>query len=232
MPFEHPEDRALEASTLRWMRWGTGLLLAFALAFPLYRSIEPRTRAELNERRTASLAAQGREIFADNCAQCHGIEARGGLGPALNSKQFLQSATDDQIGQLIGVGVPGSPMAAYSIDFGGSLTLEQIEATTAYLRSLEDEASDFPDWRFPLSQEGLTGHELFNLACAACHGLHLEGGEVAPDLGPGSGAVEESDERLALQITQGDEEMPAFGGTLDEDQIRLIVEFLREAQNA
>jgi mono/diheme cytochrome c family protein len=55
---------------------------------------------------------------------------------------------------------------------------------------------------------------------------------VAPDLGPGSDAVEESDQRLALQITQGDEEMPAFGGTLDENQIRLVVEFLREAQNA
>jgi mono/diheme cytochrome c family protein len=121
-------------------------------------------------------------------------------------------------------------MAAYSIDFGGSLTQEQIAAIAVYLRSLEKEAPDFPDWRYPLSQEGLGGRDLFNMACATCHGVDLQGGEVAPALGPGSDAEEESDDRLALRVTNGKDEMPAFGGTLDEAQIRSIVEFLREAQ--
>ena len=230
MPFEHPEDKELEASTVRWMRWGTVLLFAFAFTFPVYRAIEPDRRLEAKEQRAANLAAQGGELYVDNCAQCHGIQARGGLGPALNSRQFLQSATDDQIRQLVAVGVPGSPMAAYSIDFGGSLTMEQVEATVVYLRSLEHEAPNLPSWRYPLAQEGLNGRELFGMACAACHGLDLQGGEVAPELGPGSDAAEESDSRLTLRITEGKDVMPAFGGTLDEDQIRLIVEYLREVQ--
>lgn len=232
MPFDHPEDQALAASTLRWMRWGAVLLLGFAFAFPIYRAIEPGSRAEARELRAANLAALGAELYSDNCSQCHGIEARGGLGPALNSKQFLQSVTDDQVRQLIAVGIPGSPMAAYSIDFGGSLTLEQIEATAVYLRSLEKETTDFPDWRFPLAQENLTGRDLFNMACAYCHGPNLTGGEVAPELGPGSDASEESDDRLILRITEGKDEMPAFGGTLDEAQIRLIVRYIREVQQS
>ena len=230
MPFDHPEDQALAASTLRWMRWGAVLLLSFAFAFPIYRAIEPGSRAEARELRAANLAASGAELFVDNCAQCHGIEAHGGLGPALNSQQFLQSVTDEQVRQLIAVGIPGSPMAAYSIDFGGSLSQEQIEAIAVYLRSLEEESPDFPDWRFPLAQENLTGKDLFNLACSACHGVDLAGGEVAPELGPGSDAAEESDDRLVLRITEGKDEMPAFGGTLDEAQIRLIVGYLREVQ--
>lgn len=230
MPFDHPEDQEMQASTLRWMRWGAVLLLGFALAFPIYRAFEPGSRAEARELRAANLASLGAELYADNCAQCHGIEAHGGLGPALNSKQFLQSVTDEQVRQLIAVGIPGSPMAAYSIDFGGTLTQEQIEATVAYLRSLEKETPDFPDWRYPLAQENLSGRDLFNMACAGCHGLDLKGGEVAPELGPGSDAEEESDDRLSLRITDGKDEMPAFGGTLDETQIRLIVEYLREVQ--
>jgi cytochrome c oxidase cbb3-type subunit III len=230
MPLDHPEDKKMEASTVRWMRWGAILLLGFAAAFPIYRAVEPRGRAEAQEQRAVNLAALGTDMYSKNCSQCHGIEAGGGLAPALKSKQFLQSVTDDQLSQLIAVGIPGSPMAAYSIDFGGSLTQEQIEAIAVYLRSLESEAPDFPGWRYPLAEEGLSGEDLFNMACATCHGLDLQGGEVAPDLGPGSDAEEESDDRLILRITNGKDEMPAFGGTLDETQIQSIVEYLREVQ--
>jgi cbb3-type cytochrome c oxidase subunit III len=230
MPLDHPEDKEMQTSTVRWMQWGAILLLGFAAAFPVYRAFEPRSRAQAQEQRAANLAAQGAEMYTDNCAQCHGIEAGGGLAPALGSKQFLQSVTDAQLSQLIAVGIPGSPMAAYSIDFGGSLTQEQIAAVAVYLRSLEKEAPDFPAWRYPLAQEGLSGRDLFNMACATCHGVDLQGGAVAPELGPGSDAEEESDDRLATRITNGKDEMPAFGGTLDEAQIQSIVEYLREAQ--
>jgi cbb3-type cytochrome c oxidase subunit III len=230
MPSDHPEDNSMQASTVRWMQWGAILLIGFAAAFPFYRAFEPRSRAEAQEQLAANLAALGAQTYTDNCSQCHGIEAGGGLAPALNSKQFLQSVTDAQVSQLIAVGIPGSPMAAYSIDFGGSLTQEQIVAVAAYLRSLQDEAPDFPDWRYPLAQEGLSGRDLFNMACATCHGVDLRGGEVAPELGPGSDAEEESDDRLVRRITNGEDEMPAFGGTLDETQIQAIVEYLREVQ--
>ena len=84
------------------------------------------------------------------CAACHGDSGLGGTAPALNSQQFLTAANDDQIRSLTAVGVPGTQMSAYSLDFGGPLTLEQINALATYLRSLEPDAPDNLDWREPL----------------------------------------------------------------------------------
>ena len=150
---ERPVDEALEQSTNKWMAWGVGIMLAMALIFPVYRFFEPSNREADREAQLGFLAEQGSELFTDNCTACHGIEGTGGTAPALNSMQFLEAATNEQISALISVGVPGSQMSAYSLDFGGSLTLQQIEAITTYLRGLEETAPDFPEWRDPL---GLT----------------------------------------------------------------------------
>lgn len=144
---QHPEDERLEGSTVRWMQGGAVILALMVLAFPLYRAQEPGARARAAEQRAAELSAQGADIFAVTCAPCHGEDGLGGMAPALNSQQFLTSATDDQIEGLIALGVPGSTMAAYSIDFGGPLTQEQIVALAVYLRSLEEAAPDNPAWR-------------------------------------------------------------------------------------
>ena len=150
---ERPPDRALEESTNRWMLWGVVFMAAMVLVFPIYRFYEPSNREAARSDQLASLAEQGHAIFSLNCSACHGADAEGGIGPALNSQQFLTSAEDDQIAAIVAVGVPGSQMNAYSIDFGGPLTSEQIRSVTAYLRSLEPNAPDRPDWRDP---QGLT----------------------------------------------------------------------------
>jgi hypothetical protein len=41
-------------------------------------------------------------------------------------------------------------MGAYSLDFGGPLTSEQIEAITTFLRAWEEGAPDVENWRDPL----------------------------------------------------------------------------------
>jgi len=150
---ERPIDEELEQSTNKWMAWGVAIMLAMALVFPVYRFFEPSNREADRAAQLGFLADQGKGLFGSNCASCHGVDGIGGTAPALNSKQFLEAAADEQISALIAVGVPGSQMGAYSLDFGGSLTLEQIEAITTYLRGLEETAPDFPDWRDPL---GLT----------------------------------------------------------------------------
>lgn len=149
---QRPDDQDLERSTLRWMQWGVVLTLAFALVFPLYRWYEPTGRAAARESHVASLEQHGRELFATNCASCHGANANGGSAPALNAKEFLTTAEDGQIRQLVSVGVPGTNMSAYLLDYGGPLTLEQIDALTYYLRSLEEDAPSRPDWRTPGGQ--------------------------------------------------------------------------------
>jgi mono/diheme cytochrome c family protein len=147
---ERPPDPALEAATNRWLTAGLVIIALMVVAFPLYRVYEPAARSEARELHLASLAEQGSRLFDVNCSSCHGQEGLGGIAPALNSVQFLTAASDEQIASLIAVGVPGTQMSAYSLDHGGPLTLEQIHALTVYIRSLEPDAPDNPDWRGPL----------------------------------------------------------------------------------
>jgi mono/diheme cytochrome c family protein len=141
------DDSDLERSTNKWMVWGLVFMALMILIFPLYLWYEPSSRAEALEAHQESLAAQGGDMYVFNCASCHGPDGEGGIGPALNSQQFLASTVDEQIDALIAVGIPGSLMSAYSLDFGGPLTSEQIDALTAYLRSWEEDAPDNPNWR-------------------------------------------------------------------------------------
>ncbi len=146
---DRPPDPSLEESTNKWMVAGLVIMGLMVLAFPLYRFTEPANRDAARATHVESLATQGEAIFQLNCTACHGVAGEGGIGPALNSQQFLTAATDEQIGLLIAVGVPGTQMNAYSLDFGGPLTSEQIDAVVTFLRSLEPNAPDVPDWRNP-----------------------------------------------------------------------------------
>lgn len=224
------DDPELEASTNRWIVWAVVLTLLFAAVFPVYRFLEPGRRANAQEAYQEGLTALGESVYEENCSQCHGIEARGGLGPALNAQQFLGAVDDRQIADLTATGVPGTLMAPYAADFGGSLTQAQIGAAVAYLRAFEEAAPDMPLWRTPLAQEDLSGRDLYTMGCSFCHGLSLGGTEIGPALGPGSDAEEESDNRLAKRVREGKDEMPAFGTILTEDQIQLLVDYLREVQ--
>ena len=142
-------DEELEQSTNSVMAVGAVLLLTMALVFPLYRWLEPTNREAAREEQLDSLAQTGEALWGFNCASCHGLSGEGGIGPALNSQQFLQAATNEQTQLLISVGVPGTQMGAYSQDFGGPLTSEQVKALGIYIRSWEGDAPDRPDWRDP-----------------------------------------------------------------------------------
>lgn len=257
---ERPPDENLEHSTNHWMRWGLILLALAILAFPAYRLYEPANREASREALLTSLAQQGEHIFALNCAACHGGDGLGGIGPALNSEQFLTIANDEQIGALIAVGVPGTEMSAYSLDFGGPLTLEQINAVTTYLRSLEEEAPDFPGWRDPLENDPVSfptpptlattttteptgettipgegglvaqGDGVYSAKCAVCHGADL-GGAVGPALGAGSVVAGQDDETIRTVIVEGRASMPAWAGVLSAEEIDAVIAYLRSEQD-
>jgi mono/diheme cytochrome c family protein len=223
------ENAELEAATSRWMLAGLILMGLFVLAFPLFRFYEPAQRADAREEQLTFLSQQGAEVFAANCESCHGAAGSGAVGPAIGAREFLESVDDRQLSQLIAVGIPGSDMVAYSNDFGGPMTSEEITAVTTYLRSLEPDAPDKPNWRTPLADESLTGSELYVLACSRCHGVDRMGDESLgyPDISAGSITMQESDTWIAARISEGYQEMPRFGGVLTPEQIGAIVVYLR-----
>lgn len=80
----------------------------------------------------------GERIFATTCTACHGQEGSGGLGPALNSQQFLTARDDAAIYSAIvnGGHRPFSQMPA----FGDRLTSVELDALVQYIRAWEPTA--------------------------------------------------------------------------------------------
>lgn len=227
------ESFDLDASTRKWKWAGLILMGLFFLAFPVFRLYEPTQRADAREAQSSFLAAEGAALFDTNCAECHGAAGSGAIAPALGSQEFLQSVDDDQIAQLTALGVPGTEMVAYSNDFGGPLTAQEINSITVFLRSLEEDARSIPNWRTPLDDDDLDGQELFLLACARCHGADAGGIEEvgAPDISQDSMTLMESDEWITGRITDGYKLMPRFGRILTAEQIQMLVVYMRYGED-
>jgi mono/diheme cytochrome c family protein len=223
-----PDHTDLAESTARWQWAGLILAAMFIGMFPIYRVYEPAQRADARVAQQGFLAAQGEEIYFAECSTCHGVEGRGGLGPAIGSRNFLESVDDHQISQLTVLGIPGTEMVAYSIDWGGPMTSEEIEAITAYLRSLEEDSESNPNWQTPLVDHDLAGEQLYALACSRCHGVDRAGVEdLGLDISETSYTLDESDEWIADRINNGRNEMPRFGRVLTDEQVNMLIAFLR-----
>ena len=76
------------------------------------------------------LALPGREIYAQNCASCHGTDLAGGRAPSLFRESLLSALSDDGIQKVVEAGIPDAGMPA----FKGVLDAEKIHQTIAYLR--------------------------------------------------------------------------------------------------
>ncbi len=93
-------------------------------------------------------AAHGAELYAHNCAACHGPKGSGGKGtgvtfsrprdlpiiaPALNNPGFQAAASDQMIKATLTNGRPGTPMVSFR-DKG--LSDQDIDDVVAYVRTL------------------------------------------------------------------------------------------------
>lgn len=143
------EDPVVLRQTLRWKRVGALMLFLLVIAFPLYKAVESARRADALRSQDAALVRSGRQLWGLNCASCHGVTGQGVDAPALDSQEFFQGTTDQQIAGIIRGGVPGTEMPAWWNEYGGPLTDQQIEEVVAYIRSWEKNAPTCPDWRTP-----------------------------------------------------------------------------------
>jgi mono/diheme cytochrome c family protein len=153
MPRDRPKPEPFEPSFLErslnnYLIVGLVFIAVLIAGFIVYRVREPSLRSDAAAAQKTDYTTIGKKLFATTCAECHGDNATGGgSAPTLNSKEFLSSTSDNQIHALVSGGISGTDMAAWSLDFGGTLTDEQVRQVVTYLRSLEPNAPSIPDWR-------------------------------------------------------------------------------------
>jgi mono/diheme cytochrome c family protein len=101
-------------------------------------------QAEVRENRPAAPIERGRELFANNCIQCHGATGRGDgpLAAALQPRPVdltvhVPLHTDREIFEWITNGVPRTAMPAFKDAF----TEEEIQAIINYLRQIAEQAN-------------------------------------------------------------------------------------------
>ncbi|MBI5366201.1 MAG: c-type cytochrome [Planctomycetes bacterium] len=98
--------------------------------------------------RSPSSVAEGRELFRNHCAGCHGSEGHGpannkelnGFAPSINNPQFLNAADDGFLLATIALGRPGTPMRAFAKGAGGisDLSADEIKKIVAFIRSWQE----------------------------------------------------------------------------------------------
>src|SRR6516225_7691128 len=112
----------------------------------------------------------GHRLFGDNCAACHGVNARGQMGfPNLTTNSWLWGGTPEAIAETIRIGINAdnsksrvSQMPAFGRD--GMLPHADLENVVAYVRSLSAPTPDVP------ADKLAAGKAVFAANCASCHG--------------------------------------------------------------
>jgi cytochrome c oxidase cbb3-type subunit 3 len=113
-------------------------------------------------RNPAALSA-GRNLFANNCATCHGSDARGARGyPNLTDDEWMWGGQPEQIRTTIHGGRTGIMPG-----FGATLDEETRQLLTDYVQHLAGREVE--------STRVEAGQRLFATYCTACHGVSGEG---------------------------------------------------------
>jgi cytochrome c oxidase cbb3-type subunit 3 len=124
----------------------------------------------------AQVRATGSVLFGDNCAMCHGREAKGGRGfPNLTTSSWLWGGTPEAIEETIRVGINAqhpktriSQMPAFGRD--SMLKRDEMENVVAYVISLSKSGAG----KAPADKVA-AGKAVFAANCAACHGPEAKG---------------------------------------------------------
>lgn len=177
---------------------------------------------------------QGKELYAALCAACHGKVLEGYAAdhaPALITKTFLESVTDDYLNRSIGTGRPGTSMAAYGKKLGGPLDDLAITRLVRYIR----ERGNVPIATLPgitLQGDAKRGAAIYNSTCKVCHGDTASRGE-AVHLANSAFLSMATDPFLRHAILNGREgtKMEPFKGKLDEQKIADLIAHIRSFAN-
>jgi len=173
--------------------------------------------------------AQGRPVFGENCAPCHGAGGGGGKGyPNLNDNDWIWGGKLDEIAETIRYGIrSGDPKARQGVAmpaFGRDNMIKRadIETVAEYVRTLGGLA---PDPKADLA----AGKAIFGQNCVGCHGDAGKGNRDlgVPDLTDAIWLHGSDKATIVDGIWNGRAGvMPAWTGRLDDTTIKALAVYV------
>jgi cytochrome c oxidase cbb3-type subunit 3 len=188
---------------------------ARATMAPVYAAFKDLAPEQLA--RDAKAHGIGERLFANNCAQCHGADAKGSKGfPNLTDSDWLWGGSFDTIVETITHGREGNmPVMAPAVG-----SAEDIRNVAHYVLSLSGSPHN------PLYAQ--LGKPKF-VVCAACHGPGGKGNPAlgAPNLSDKIWLHGWGEEAVTAMINNGKHNvMPAHGERLTPEQIRVLAAYV------
>lgn len=166
-----------QSGNARWVGFLTVLaVVLFVVIYYFYELVgipfvsdQPRLIAE-GEAQQVTAIERGYNLYQANCAQCHGVNGEGGIGPVINDDMKLfNHLSEDYLRRVLEVGgryVCGNPeslMPAWAEENGGTLNYREIDELIAFMRApntREYEIRD-PSLNEPIVNPQTGEHETF-----------------------------------------------------------------------
>jgi cbb3-type cytochrome c oxidase subunit III len=181
-------------------------------------STGPAEAATTNTLRTKP-ATNGAQLFAENCASCHGMNGRGTEGiPDLANGVWQYGDSDGELRASIKNGRNGLMPS-----FGTPLGNEGLEQVLNYVLSLSGRST-------ASTQTLQAGKQQFGIFCASCHGDSGTGTQTigAPDLTDDYWLHGGNIANIRNVIRNGRAaNMPAHGRQLSDDSITALISYTR-----
>lgn len=205
--------------SLKWSstgQWQTEQAKAAEAMAPVYAAFKDLPAQELAKNKQAMQI--GERLFVNNCAQCHGADARGSKGfPNLADNDWLGGdGSPEYIQKTIAEGRTGvmPPMAA------AVGTAEDVRAVANYVLSLSGSPHN--------SVAAQLGKAKFG-ACAACHGAEGKGTPAlgAPNLTDKTWLHGWGEDAILAMVNNGKQNvMPAQGARFTPEQLKVLTAYV------
>jgi cytochrome c oxidase cbb3-type subunit 3 len=183
-----------------------------------------------------ALAAQGKDLYEQNCVFCHQADAIGkpGFAPSLTNPEFLSVASDKFLMATIRDGRNGTGMPPFA-----HLGRKDVEAIVAYLRDHAKLANVSAQVDAQPHSQGdpRLGQFWFDSICATCHGPNGDGyiaGGTGTAIGKAGFLNQATDGFIRVTIKQGrsNTRMIGYSGpesmaALSDKEIDDIIAYLR-----
>jgi ubiquinol-cytochrome c reductase cytochrome c subunit len=204
------------------------LLLGLALVAALYAMITGTGGASATPNQSQQGIAEGRQLFSQNCATCHGTSAQGtSQAPSLVGAGAASVDFQMSTGRMPLSGGPEAEAPKKPVRF----TQQQIYAIADYIASLGGGPA------VPSAQQVDTngadtalGYQLFSQNCAQCHNAGMSGGALT--YGKYAPALNEaSPTQIYEAMLTGPEAMPVFSdGAISPQAKRDIIAYITQTR--